>query len=361
MRVPVREVPLEVRRAAAQHLESLRGTELMRGLEFARLGEEAVPIHRPDVDGIAYWEFWVVGGGQIQGLKSRNYAVPAGHEQTGAVASAPTAGRPIGFIVASNGRHDFPIAHWSLDRLPPSLQVSAMDQAACAGEVRQPRESVRLYRLDSLSYVGEDAAGEIAGQSGQIPSPIRGLPHDLSRFAGRIASSIARVLRAERTDDTAENATHEVERSDHDVPSLTRTDDGGWKALKETYADAFGPLLDQLRTRASRTWEIEDARRKFGEGIIAGTTERVALLGEARVELSGDGARYVRATIDDNGPPALVLEAAAASLPHEVEFQALVAYQNGERERLPFFIVSRDVPSNTKAERERTRSTDCEE
>ena len=30
MLIPVKDVPLEVRRVAAQHLESLRGTELMR-------------------------------------------------------------------------------------------------------------------------------------------------------------------------------------------------------------------------------------------------------------------------------------------------------------------------------------------
>ena len=263
--------------------------------------------------------------------------------------------QPIGFIIASNGRHDFPIAHWSLNRLPPSLQV--------VGDQREPRtgEPKRLYRLDALSYVAEGENGEILGQSGQIPAPIRGLPHNLSRYAGQIASSIARVLRPERTDELAERAEHQVEHSKHKPPALTRGDEGGWEALKASYADSFGPLLDQLRNRAAKTWEIEDAIRKFGEGIITGTMHRAALLGEACVELVGDGSKYVRATVEENGPPALVLTAEAVSLPHEMDFDAIIAYQDGERERLPFFVVSRDVPSNIKAEHERNRSTDCGE
>lgn len=37
MRMSIKDVPLPVRRLAAQHLESLRGTELMNGMEDARL------------------------------------------------------------------------------------------------------------------------------------------------------------------------------------------------------------------------------------------------------------------------------------------------------------------------------------
>ena len=195
----------------------------------------------------------------------------------------------------------------------------------------------------------------------RIPAPIRGLPHDLARYAGQIVSSVARVLRPEPSDETAEKAEHEFEGPKQAPPELSRDDEGGWKRLKESYAERFGPLLDQLRKRATTTWEIDDAIREFGEGIITGETHRVALLGEASVELVGDGARYVRATFEELGPPALVLTATPVSLPHEVDFDVIVTYQDGERERLHFFVVSRDVPSNTKAERARLRATDDED
>lgn len=353
MRVSIKEVPREVRRLAAQHLESQRGSEIMRGVEAARLDEQAVPVYRPDIDGVAYWEFSIVaGGGQSQTLKT------SGFDEKCAPRTGASSAQPIGFIIASNGRHDFPIAHWSLNRLPPSLQVVTGQNEGCSKVVRTSGEPKRLFRLDALSYVAEDDNGEIVGQSGQIPAPIKGLSHDLSRYAGQIVSSIARVLRPEPNDDLAEKAEHDAERSKHEAPALARSDEGGWKALKASYSDSFGPLLAQLRSRAAKTWEIEDAIRKFGEGIIAGTTHRTALLGEACVELVGDGAKYVRATVEEKGAPALVLAAEAVSLPHEVDFDAVITYQDGERERLPFFVVSRDVPSNTKAEQGRNPPTD---
>lgn len=361
MRVPIKEVPLQVRRIAAQHLESLRGTAIMYGAEAARLGDHAVPIYRPDIEGVAYWEFSVRNGGQRRILTSLGYRPnvkqrAGDSERSGRSVSGGSGGEPIGFIVASNGRHDFPVAHWSLDRLPPSIQA-----ASSAGDKTNTGEPKRLYRLDALCYVAEGDNGELIGQSGQIPAPIRGLPHDIARYAGQIVSSIARVRRPEPSDETAETAEHEFEGPKQAPPELARDDEGGWKRLKESYADRFGPLLDQLRKRAATTWEIDDAIREFGEGIVTGETHRVALLGEASVELVGDGARYVRATIEEVGAPALVLTATPVSLPHEVDFDVVVTYQEGDSERLHFFVVSRDAPSNTKAERARLRATDDED
>ena len=56
-----------MRRRAAQRLESLRGTELGAEAATVRLAAEACPIHRPDIDGVAYYEFeLVVGAGTLQ-------------------------------------------------------------------------------------------------------------------------------------------------------------------------------------------------------------------------------------------------------------------------------------------------------
>ena len=76
MRVSIKEVSLEVRRLAAQHLKSQRGTEIMRGIETARLDEQVVPVYRPDIDDVAYWEFSVVAGGaQRQAIKTSGLRV----------------------------------------------------------------------------------------------------------------------------------------------------------------------------------------------------------------------------------------------------------------------------------------------
>ena len=64
MRVKIDEVPLELRRRAAQHLEATRQAPV--GAGAARLGDEACPVFRPDVRGVAYWELEVRGVGALR-------------------------------------------------------------------------------------------------------------------------------------------------------------------------------------------------------------------------------------------------------------------------------------------------------
>ena len=61
MRVKRDEVPLEIRRRAARQLELIRGTPMAPGADAAQLGEEACPVYRPDVKGVAYWEIEITG------------------------------------------------------------------------------------------------------------------------------------------------------------------------------------------------------------------------------------------------------------------------------------------------------------
>ncbi|WP_333672339.1 hypothetical protein [Elioraea tepidiphila] len=369
MRMSIKDVPLPVRRLAAQHLESLRGTELMNGMEDARLADTVVPIHRPDIDGVAYYEFAVMGGrggGTALRLATRGLAkggdCGCGGKDT---PTAPGAGAMAarGFVVVTNGRHDLPIPHWSLDQAPPSVAVMQRQEGFCPKEGEVGAEPARLYRLDALAYAAEDANGRLVGQLGQIPSLIVGLPHRLERYAGAISGAIAIPFGEQRTDEGAENARHEVKTSGPDAPQLATAEPDGWAEFKKRYADAFGPMLDHLRDRAARVWEIEEAVARFGEGILAGTTHRVALLDEAKLEITGEGARHVRASVEESpgGAPVLVLTASPLSLPQELDLQVAASYADGTKEMLRFFVVSRDVPSNTKADRSRDGLIECEE
>jgi hypothetical protein len=380
--VSLSDVPIEIRRVAAQHLESLHGTEIAAGADDAHLGPTAVPVYRPDVEGIAYYELSVVGagGGRATRLLTHGFAEPARITATtvrrskkatmaAAEAAEAEAGTPIGFVVATNGRHDFPIAHWSLDRLPPSHQVGIRrleqddDCEPSDGATAGRASFARLYRLDALAYAAESEAGELIGQTGQLPGVIVGLPHSLSRHAGQIATATATPVTTRSDDSSADGVKHRVERTRDEVPKLERSDEGGWPALKERYADTFGPLLDQLKDRAARAWELEDAIREFGEGIHAGTTHRVALLDEAEVELDGEGTKLVDASLEQRraGPPVLVLRAADGPLAQEATLEVHLRYSSGEEEHLRFFVVSRGVPSNTKAQRADDGQIDCEE
>ncbi len=359
MEIPLAEVPLEVRRVAAQHLESLRQTDIMLGLGSARLGPTATPIYRPDVRGVAYYEFSIVAPeGRV--FVSRGFPLEGEGRRARRKSAEMARATPVGFIVASTGPHDFPIAHWSLDRLPPSWQVLGDPRLDC--EPRGGREVpvARLYKLDALSYAAENEAGELVGQAGQIPSLVSGLPHSLERYAGAVSTARAAPLKREADDRGAEQARQELEVSGPEAAALERVETGEWKAFKERYADVFGPFLDQLRRRASRTWELEEAIRKWGEGILAGTEHPVALLDEAVVELVGEGAKHVEARLEDD-PPRLLLRAAPGPFPKELEFHVLLRYRNGERERLPFFLVSWQTPSEIAEERRNRKDPDCEE
>lgn len=363
MRIPLSNVPIAARRIAAQHLASIHGTA-MAPVKDAALADFAVPIFRPDIDGVAYYEIPVVStGGGRRILLSKDYLLASRDSIVASGHQSEAAGDPVGFIMVTNGRHDFPISHWSLDRLPPSQQV-LQPAALCDCEApRERAEPAKLYRLDALAYAAEDKNGELVGRTGQMPGLLTGLPHSLSKFAGVINSSIARATDRSRTDESAGDASHEMERSGPPAPELKADDRGGWAAFKARYADAFGPLLDHLRERAGKTWELHDLIEKLGEGVEAGSTIRVALLGPASIELAGPGRKFVRAGIDESGEGqiALVLATERVQLKAEIDLEVRISYANGERESRKFFLYTREVPSNEKSRRDGTDPCDCEE
>lgn len=357
MLIPLQKVPFEVRRRAAQHLESLRSAELAdaAGLHF---GDSAVPIYRPDLDQVAYYEFSLVrDSGHGVNLATCGYASASTKKSrkdaTANDEGAPASASVTGFIIASADRHDFPVAHWSLDRQPPSIQVLQDASSDCRCDDKAASETkgdpARVYKLDALAYVAENRAGEVVGSSGQQPALIAGLPHSLKKYAGRISSSSASPTGRSDDDIKVQPGEHTYERSDADTPPIKlQADEIGWDEYKKRYADAFGPLLEALRHRAARTWEIEDAITEFGEGILTGTRHRVALLGEASIRLHGEAAPLVRASLEDNpaGPPVLVIDALPGAVHRETDLAVSVKYASGEQETLKFFLVSRDTPTN---------------
>jgi hypothetical protein len=367
MALEQKEVPLDLRRRAAQHLESIRGTPMAPRAEGARLGREVWPIHRPDLDDVAYYEFSVEtsGGGRrlstsAAGL-SELIAAQRGSQGERAVGKGPAseakvrpelavplerrASRARGFIVVTNGRHDFPVPHWSLERPPVSAQLAAAAEEGADG-------IERIYRLDSLAYVAEAKDGKLAARVGQTPPMMAGLPHDLVRHRDANTTLIAEARGDLKSDDTVEGVKHEPKRDGEGPPELKPVDVESWPAFRDRYRDVFGPFLDDLRRQANATWELEDAINEFGEGIHAGTTHRVALLQpEAVVELNGEGADLVRARIDEqSGAPALLIEVPpGTAIESETDLDVFIRYPDGEEERLRFFLVSPETPSNGRS------------
>lgn len=351
MRVPLADVPIEFRRKAVNHLESIRGTPMAPpGTEAAEIVGEACPIYRPDIDDVAYWEFEVAVAGEAG---SRLFATSAavGHpelldtirEGAGSRSEGDLGGEESGFIIVSTGEHDFPVPHWSLQRPPVSRQLEAEAGTTVA----------RVYKLDALAYIGENEAGEEVARSGQTPALLEGLGHDLGRRAGEISSLTAKPSR-EADDEKARGIKHSVKRSGPKPPEIRASDPEQWPELKKRYADSFGPLLDVLRRNAEQPWEVDRLVAEFGEGVVAGEPLAIGLLQrEAAVEVTGEGAGLVDVELDEKRGHRPRVRVRARRSPHgrETDFEVRIKYGNGEEESLRYFIVSRDTPSNVRADR----------
>jgi len=338
-----------VRRRAAQRLESLRGTELGAEAATVRLAAEACPIHRPDIDGVAYYEFELLGGSSapLEFITTRAAALGVfdREQRPRPGGRPPQLGAGFGFVIASAGPHDFPIPHWSLDGLPPSrvLEQRAGDQK---GRI------ARVLKLDALSYVGEDEQGERIASLGDLPRVLGGLPHDLRRQRQGISSLTARPP----SDSTEENPTgeHRVERTGPVPPKLETVEMKSWQELKARYADAFGPFLDDLRRRAGDAWQIDNLVAEFGEGIVVGETHTVPLLDDrAKIDAHGEAVGSVEIRLLERTPAAAAVEIRAITLPASprADLELTITYAGGETERLRFFVLSRDLPSNPPAAR----------
>ena len=195
MSIELAKVPLPIRRKAAQHLESIRGTPMAPNARNAHLSDEVWPVYRPDLEEVAYYEFGVeLGSGPrrlvtspaelSELLAAERKTVTARSRRTEAsLKERAGASRSVsrGFIVVSTGPHDFPIPHWSLDRAPVSAQLEASAEKGGAIE--------RIYRLDALAYVAE-FEGRHAGRTGRPAAGAGG------RAASRPAAVRCRALDA---------------------------------------------------------------------------------------------------------------------------------------------------------------------
>ncbi len=94
------------------------------------------PIFRPDVQGVAYFEYEM---------------------------------NPGGFVVVATGEHDVPVPNWSSVGRSPSraLRIAAAQQS---------RTVARVLRIDSMAYAAEDAAGERVALRGELPLQLHDVP-----------------------------------------------------------------------------------------------------------------------------------------------------------------------------------------
>lgn len=320
MRVKLDEVPLEIRRRAARHLEAVRGTPMAPGADAAQLGAEACPVYRPDVKGVAYWELEIV---------------PVRAATRGGANGRPGSS-DRGFIVVSTGAHDVPVPHWSVGLEPPSRTLEAQ---------AKDKQVARVVKLDTLAYACEDAKGTYLSHVGQFPPMPAGLPATLpqERPLSSLESHPATATPSDRR-----VAKQEVKLTRARAPRPKLSAWPSWGQAKKQYASAYKLHLAALRARAEQAWQIEALVAKFGEGIHEGDRLVVPLLKPGKAELSGDGTASVTMRLLDRTPPAVELLAGGAAEQKEQEFQLRLAYEDGSSETLTFFVVPKGTPSNRR-------------
>ena len=302
--VSLEEAPLAVHRMAAQFLEDHKGTESAPDWKGASLSNQVTPLYRPDVSGVAYYEFAV---------------------------------NPSGYILVSAGGHDFPIASWSDTATPPSQML--MEQAG--------GKASKFYKLDSLSYVAEDGGGEMVASTPDIPARIEGLaPSYLEKWmAGQSELNEFTSATVEKTEDDEAGAQAKRENtlSGPSQPDIKLGDWNSWGQLKEEYAKVFDGHLTAWRKLAGEEWAVENNISQFGTGLVRGESEKVALLyAGAKVALEGEGSKYVETQLHENQDGTSYLAMQVGGSPggqNMADFTVNITYGNGMQESLPYFVT----------------------
>jgi hypothetical protein len=319
MKIEIEKVPLAIRRRVAQKLESIRGTEMAPGANKAMLGQMVWPIYRPDVDGVAYYEFEVTN---LKVTSARDHLEKSSN---------------VGFILASAGNHDIPIPHWSVTVEPPS---KALETKAKNGGIN------KILKLDTLAYVAEDNKGYYLAHVGTMPQRISDMENiDLAKQVG-ISTTIASP--AQTSKDDKKKVELVVKKDGVKVPKLKMIPWDSYEQLKKQFAKTYKGHLKLLAEEASAHWQIENLVEKFGEGIHEGKDIVVPFLSKGKASVSGDGSKYIQLSTTKFNENAIKMLALPSDVKQEINVDLNIAYENGDKEVLSFFIIPKGTPTNQK-------------
>jgi hypothetical protein len=315
------DIPADLHRRAARHLEEVRGTDAAPGWDMAQLGSLVRPLYRPDVEGVAYYEFPVV--------------IPPNDQLTGLDAGS-TGDQPVGYIILSTGEHDYPIAHWASAGKPLTQELE--QRAADADET-----AVTFYKLDTLAYAAENENGERVATIGTQPLKITGMdpawlddPPEPTQSEWTPTLALTDDLGADQITGTL------VVTGPTPPPALQFSAWESWDAMKAGYSDSYGILAEVTRRNASESWDAESAIRQYGQPLFKGETYILPLLWHTpTVSLSGEGVGYVQTEVLTRTglPPVFEITVLDSSLGQAIPLTATVNYQNDVEETIGFVIV----------------------
>ncbi len=361
MKIKQQKIPISIRRTAARHLESIRDTRIGLNSQDLYLSDSVVPIYRPDLKQPAYYEFHIINEARsnvdnrkdlTEKVNKINIYGPSGLKEIyGTEESIKTLELDYierfrtgvqGFIIVSSGKHDFPITHWSLESEPPSQLLNNL-------AVSQKLSVAKVYKVDALSYIGEDKKGKEVASLGQRPSLISGLQADLSSSESQKISSAVTERKATRH----ENDSFKIRQGKLSLkgpkPKDFKFTNSTWEAIKKNFEKSFKPLMNQLQISASEVWEKEKMIEEFGEGIIAGDRFYIPVLEkDFTVELSGDASKFTVLRVVKRSNSMSAIELTTKKLPVSRELDLSVEIRYGKSsEMIRLFVVNPDSPTES--------------
>ncbi len=361
MKIKQQKVPPKLRRIAARHLESIRGTGMALNAQDLYLSDTVCPIYRPDIKEPAYYEFQIIKEtrsnvdnrldltekiGKINlyspasGLKEI-YGTPEAIAKFKTEYSVKFKSGVQGFIIVSADKHDFPITHWSMESEPPSFLLEQ--------EASQSRLNLhKIYKVDALSYVGEDKDGKEVATLGQKPPIIEGLMADLSRQAGKISSVEIANTASRRINDSVKirpgrMITKGPKAKDYKFLSKD------WGNIKKNFVKSYKPLMQQLEKSAAQVWEKETMIDEMGEGILAGEQFFIPVLEkDFTVEIYGEASEHtvLRVVKRPNGMSTIELTTKTLPSSGELDLFVQIRYKNSD-ELIKLFVVNPDSPTES--------------
>lgn len=262
------EVPTTVTRRMLDFLSTVQPS--IPEWNGVTVADTVYPYFRPDIADPAYYEFGLLD----------------------------PVGQPAGFIIASTGEHDYPIAHWSSSGVPLATGLLR----AAGGQ------ALSFYKLSPLTYGAE--------------TPDR---QRLIRDEGE-ENPMLKVTRLDTIDlaslDTQFEWTAEQGFSQTGVlttpAGLSVSEWSSWPELRDNFAGAYAPILQVRREHAAEDWATTHQREEVGISLVPGESYRLLLPRPARYTISGPGAALVTIEPELDALRITALSAPPAGAPFDI-------------------------------------------
>ncbi len=301
-RLRLKDVPIRSYRLAVQHVVAWE-EEKFADVNFK---DTVSPFYRPDIEGVAYYEFML---------------------------------EPEGFVLISSGEHDYPIAQARDSGPTISEQLEAQAE-------EEGKEVNKIYKMDSLAYYAENSEGELVATLGNLLFKIEGLEAWPSEETEPTETIV--TINEVPDEEDPEETDFEIEQTG---PGKTNGRFGNWGRyvdLKEGYANYYAPLINNLKEAASASWETERFISEYGEGLVIGQRYPLPLLFSGAElslfqgpdEVAIVDSFFIKINEDGNS---LILE--AQEVPDNINeaIKLEIQYENGLSESLSFGVVPSEL------------------